>query len=134
MHLTLRKALIYWVPIPVYVALIFLASSFSQMPFRLPVAWLDKVIHFAEYALLAILVARGVRFMAWPKSGWAVWLATVGVVLVCAALDELYQGTIANRHSDILDFVADGLGGATGSLTYLLVAARWQARKGSLAR
>jgi VanZ family protein len=128
---TLRKVLVYWVPIPVYVGLIFLASSFSRIPFRLPVVWLDKVIHFVEYALLAILVARAVRSLRWPRTWWAAWLVTIAAVLVCGALDELYQGTVANRQSDILDWTADGLGGAVGSLIYLLLAVRWRSRKAS---
>ena len=123
---TLRKALVQWAPVPVYVGLIFLASSMSRLPFKLPVAWFDKVLHFSEYALLAILVTRAVRPLMRP---WVAWLVTVVAVLACGSLDELYQGTVANRNSDVFDLIADGLGGLVGSLTYLWLSARWRARK-----
>ena len=125
----LRTVLVYWVPIPVYLGLIFLASSISRIPFKLPVAWLDKVIHFVEYAVLAILVARAVRSLRWPRTWWATWLVTVAAVLVFGSLDELYQGTVAGRNSDLLDLLADVSGGALGSLTYLWIAMRWRSRK-----
>lgn len=129
----LRMVLVYWAPIPFYLGLIFLASSISKMPFRLPVTWLDKVIHFAEYALLSVLVARAIRSLAWPRTWWATWLVTIAVVLICGSLDELYQGTVAGRDSSVFDLLADVLGGGLGSLSYLLVATRWRAGKTSQA-
>ncbi len=133
MPATLRTVLVYWAPIPVYLGLIFLASSISRLPFKLPVVWMDKVIHFAEYAVLAVLVARAIRSLAWPKKWWATWLVTIAAVVIIGSLDELYQGTVAGRDSSVFDLLADVAGGALGSLAYLWIAMRWRSRKATQA-
>jgi VanZ family protein len=133
MPMNLRKALVFWAPIFVYLSLIFVLSSLSRLPFQLPaVPGLDKLIHFCEYGLLAALVARAVHSLPRPKAAWIVWLIAVGVVLVFGALDEWYQSSIPRRQSDLLDFSADVLGGMAGSLVYLMMARR-KRRKRSLA-
>ncbi|HOX44727.1 MAG TPA: VanZ family protein [Myxococcota bacterium] len=117
-----RLLLLYWLPLALYVGLIFALSSLSRFPFALPpVRHLDKLIHAAEYAALAFLLTRAL----WAERPRArPWLLLAGAVLLVAALglaDELYQRSVPNRDSDALDLAADCAGGLVGATLYLAV-------------
>jgi VanZ family protein len=103
------------------VAIIFILSSFS----KLPTSWFsglsDKLLHFIEYTLLAVLFCRALNSMSWPKSWWSIWLTTIVIVTCLGGLDELYQSKIPGRDSDILDLVADTIGAIFGSGLYLFI-------------
>ncbi len=117
----LKPFLLYCLPILFYLALIVGLSSISSLPFRLsPGLHLDKVVHFFEYAILAFLVARAVAAMSWPAQGWAIWLVSSLLVLAVGCADECYQSIVPNRSSELLDLLADGLGGMVGSGLYLI--------------
>ncbi len=125
MAITLKTFAKYWLPILFYVGLIFVLSSFSSIPFRLPkIENFDKVMHFTEYAILAILLSRAVNSMSQPRSLWLRLLLCVGLVVVFGSLDEIYQSTVPNRQSDIWDLLADSIGGLTGSGLFFLIMGR----------
>jgi VanZ family protein len=111
--------LVYWLPLALYVGLVFLLSSLSRPPFRLPpVRHLDKLAHFLEYSGLAFLLARAL-WAARPRTRFShLVLATLGLVALLAGLDELYQSTVPRRDADAWDFLADVLGGCLGVLAY----------------
>jgi VanZ family protein len=124
-----RTLLVYWAPILAYVGLIFLLSSFSRLPFKANLfSHMDKLLHFTEYSLLALLVARGVRSLPKPEALWSMWLLSAGIVLVLGGLDELFQSLVPNRQSDLFDLMADCAGGLTGSGLYLWWAS-WRDRR-----
>ena len=73
----------------------------------------DKLIHFAEYAVLAALVVTGLsEVVSWP-AGYRAALA-FGACLVFGALDEVYQHSMSGRAADYLDFVSDVAGALAG--------------------
>lgn len=79
-----------------------------------------KASHIAEYALLALLLAR-----AFLSSSRALlrrhWIGvSFLVVLLCASLDEFRQSFIGSRIGSIYDVLIDMLGGAM-ALTAILV-------------
>lgn len=112
----MKKAIVQWVPLGFWIALIFGLSSIpviSDEGLSLPEGF-DKVVHFAEYAILAVLFYRGLRYNNSRK--W--WYVTISVVLVgvsVAALDEMYQSFIPGRDSSIFDLLADSVGIAVGT-------------------
>ena len=116
----LRTFLVYWLPLLMYVALIFTLSSFSRLPFSSSIGLPDKLLHFMEYALLAGLIARAVRSMPRPNSWWAILLTTFLAVAVLGMLDETYQSTVTGRDSDFYDWMADISGCLVGAACYLL--------------
>ncbi|HUU03401.1 MAG TPA: VanZ family protein [Myxococcota bacterium] len=117
----MRSFLRYWLPLFSYVAAIFLLSSFSRVPLLSSLGIWDKLLHFIEYALLATLTVRMLRATPWPRTQWSAWLMGLLTVALLGALDEIFQGTVPGRSSDIFDFLADVLGGATGGGAYLLL-------------
>ena len=123
----LKPFLFYCLPILFYLALILGLSSMSSLPFRFcPGLHLDKLLHFAEYTILAFLVARAFGAMPRLERGWSIWILSSLVVLAVGCADECYQSIVPNRSSERLDLLADGLGGMVGSGLYLFFRFRFR--------
>lgn len=96
-----------WLWPALWMALIF---WFSHQPkANLPdLGWLDllvkKLAHLVAYAILA--------WLWYNASGNLTWALTATVVY--AALDEIHQTYIPNRHGTPLDIFIDGLGAVLG--------------------
>jgi len=74
----------------------------------------DKFYHVVEYALLAVLVYRAVRYSWKGPSEVTVGLLTCGAVILFGCTDELYQLLTPLRYSNVWDLTADALGGVMG--------------------
>jgi VanZ family protein len=120
----LRTFARYWLPLLIYIGLIFLLSTLSRRPHYILEFLSDKLLHFIEYTLLAALTARAINSLPKPDAWWLVLLLTFLVVAVLGVLDELYQSTIPHRSAEVLDWVADAAGGLAGGICYLM-AKRW---------
>ncbi len=114
----------YWGPVGLYAGLIFFGSSISNPPEAIS-SWLkdisDKVLHLSEYALLGALIYRACR------NGAGAWMAQHAVLaaVVGSALygvsDETHQLYVPFREADLLDLVADTVGGTLGGWGWSLV-------------
>ena len=99
------KRALSFAPAAVWALTILLLGSIPSLtpPVDLP---LDKLGHFAMFAVLGALLAWGLHragvraSLAWPL----VFGALVG------AIDELHQRSVPGRSSDVADFVADFAG------------------------
>ena len=77
---------------------------------------LRKVAHLAEFAILAVLVARA---LLRPERNWIrVGFATVGICLMWAAVDEFHQTFVPTRTGAVQDVVLDTVGAGFGFLIY----------------
>jgi VanZ family protein len=131
----------YWLPVLVWMVLIFSASADSQSYqhssrfFEPLLRWLfptmppamvaeihhlfRKTCHLTEYAILAGLVWRAVRKpmkndprpWKWAEAGLA-----LAVVFAYAASDEFHQIFVPNRSPLVSDVMIDTTGGAVGLL------------------
>lgn len=135
----------YWLPVLLWMALIFTASSDShsyQHSFSIVgpfLRWLfphmaqeniDKIhhvirkcAHLTEYAILALLLWRALHLSknklpawSWPKVG-----GTLLVVFLYAATDEFHQSFVPSRTPLVSDVFIDTTGGAIGLLTLWFV-------------
>jgi VanZ family protein len=79
--------------------------------------------------ILGILVYRAIAPKVRPMvfAGYRL-LASIGVVVLYGAIDELHQGLVPGRTVDILDLAADATGGVLAAACLFLYA-RWQARR-----
>ena len=137
----LKVWLNYWLPVFVWMAVIFSASSDSksfQHSSRIlaPIIhWLfpdmseqrvsdvvfilRKCAHLTEYAILALLLLRAIRKPVrnerrpwrWADAGWAILL-----VVVYASSDEIHQLFVPHREGKFADVVIDTSGGIAGLL------------------
>ncbi len=75
----------------------------------------DKIAHFAEYLILAVLFMHGLGSGS-DRRAAPVVLLVLATGLLIAGLDELYQGLIPGRHPSIFDFSADAAGLLIGTV------------------
>ena len=142
----------YWLPVLLWMALIFSASSDSLSfqhssriisPF---IHWLfpsvtnatvhsmvvlvRKAAHLTEYAVLAVLVWRLVeRPSLNPTATWR-WsgsLTTLLIVMLYAASDEFHQKFVPSRQASVWDVLIDITGGFF-ALLLVWVVGRWRQR------
>ncbi len=70
----------------------------------------DKVAHFVEYGLFALLVFRSFSHFGPRLTGRRSLLFTVLFLSLFACLDEFYQRFIPGRNSELADLAVDFLG------------------------
>ena len=118
----MAQVLWYWVPVALYVGLIFFMSAQSHPEEQLPSFLLkdvsDKVLHAVEYAVLGVLCYRGFR---WGVNGQVASRALL-LAIVTASLygmtDEAHQLFVPFRESSWQDWLADTIGAAIGVLSW----------------
>ena len=111
----------------VYAGLVILFSSVPNLTSpKIRFLALDKVAHFVEYAVFALLAFRSFSKSSWvpPRLTYPLCLL---FLLVFAAFDEYYQKFIPGRHSDLFDLLTD-LGGASLVLILLAISRRKTAK------
>ncbi len=107
-----------WLPLTLYVVLIFSLSSIQRIPINLSFDGMDKLVHGLEYSIFAFLLLRALATLAWPTTSLGTLFFCWILVVVIATADELYQGTVPGRDSSAWDALADVAGAVLGSLMY----------------
>lgn len=102
-----------WLPVLGYMAFIFVLSSIANPP-TVPEGS-DKELHMLLYAGLGLLFARALAG-GWQQVTPRVVIATIVFVALYGASDELHQYFNPPRHVEILDVVADTIGGGLASI------------------
>lgn len=112
-----------WGPVWLWCVGIFLLSHqvsfFSLFPRRLFFLHMDKFFHFGVYAVLALLSARAVGRRSPGLSPGARMLAAVLVASAYGLTDECHQAFVPGRSPELLDFLADTLGGLVGAAAFV---------------
>ena len=152
MRVSRNRFFTYWLPVLVWMAVIFCGSSDSASfqhssrivePF---LRWLTpnisdasvhamvvavrKAAHLTEYAVLALLLWRALasrlneKLCAWR---WADATRTILFIILYAASDEFHQSFVPSRDASVRDVLIDTLGGLLG-LTLLWIIGRWRQR------
>jgi VanZ family protein len=98
-----------WLPPLLLMALIFLLSAQPSLNSGLGLAdhILRKVVHFGEYALLALLWWRALRTR---MSDHTATLVALAITSAYAATDELHQLFVHGRHGTPVDWLIDTAG------------------------
>lgn len=137
-----RSIVKFWVPVLLWMALIFSASSDAMSSGNTSriigpiVRWLvpdideatlgnvvlvlRKTAHMVEYGILSMLIWRALRKPVrgdrrpwrWPQALWALSLA-----FLYACTDEFHQGYVPSREGSLRDVGFDTAGAALGLLT-----------------
>ncbi|MEK7773782.1 MAG: VanZ family protein [Deltaproteobacteria bacterium] len=117
----MRRVFFYWTPVLFYMFSVFLASVDPRPP-KLPLIWgMDKIAHFAAYAVMGLLWARALRSGANRAGGFKAFRRVVLAVVVVAlfgAFMEVCQMYVPGRSAEELDALANGLGGFLGVLIH----------------
>ncbi len=112
----------HWLPVALYVGLIFTLSSIRRPPPIPGVEIQDKLLHLVEYGILGLLLARA--FSVHALRGVVVVLLAVAAGLLVGTADELYQLTVPGRVGDRVDVIADLIGVTLATLGYIWLARR----------
>ena len=106
----------YWLPVLLYIVVIFAVSSISGFHAPSGFSSVDKVAHILEYSILAFLIIRACKGSGLVASNSVAVLFAVVVGLTVGLSDELFQATVPGRMSDPADYAADAAGLALGGL------------------
>ena len=109
-----KKFIYYWLPVLLYCLLIFIQSSYPS-PENIPsLPYIDKVIHFAVYAILGILFFRAFRTQQFKENINMVIMLSILSSSLYGMSDEVHQYFVPHRDADIMDFLADVAGSICG--------------------
>lgn len=113
----------YWLPVFIYIGLIFYLSSISDLPYVSMIAEMDPrkfSLHILEYSVFSFLLytaIKNTRFM-YKKA----LILTLVIGLTIGIFDELYQLWIPGRRFNPLDILSDGIGVIAGTvIAYLRI-------------
>jgi len=101
----------YWLPIVLYCLYLFIQSSLAYPKVLPNVPYLDKVVHFLEYAVLGFLFYRAFRTLSIRSDGILVMAFSILATIGYGISDELHQLYVPYREASILDLAADAAGG-----------------------
>jgi len=109
----------FWMPVILYAGFIFYMSSLptTGMPRLFPQA--DKVIHIAEYALFAWLLARAIKYSFQNLDRTKLYHIVVLMSFIYGVSDEFHQSFVATRIASGWDVVADTIGAILGVFLFL---------------
>lgn len=113
-------ALLYWLPLFAYMALIFFLSSRSDLPDVLPgLTFEDKLQHIAAYLILAILWSRAIARQWTAMDDRKLFLLAVLFTGLYGISDEIHQSFVPGRLADSLDVIADIAGAMVGARFFI---------------
>lgn len=122
----MNKFLKYHLPAILYGLLIIIFSSIAHFHTpRLRFIGVDKIIHFLEYAIFAVLVYRSFSNISDRLSDRSIFLLSILFLSLFAALDETYQEFIPGRQPDLTDAISD----ISGSIIILILLWLWRRRR-----
>jgi VanZ family protein len=109
-----------WLPVAGYCGLLFIQSSFSS-PNLLPTfSGMDKLLHFGAYGVLGLLCMRAfTRSFSGLGAGRIIFYSILSTAAYGLS-DEVHQHFVVVRTADMMDVLADAIGGACGSFLYYI--------------
>lgn len=114
----------YHLPVILYAGLIFLVSSISTLPSKVPFfTFRDKVVHFLEYLVFGYLLWHSAT--RWKIAGlMKLILLTLFLGMIYAGSDEIHQYYVPGRDGNVYDWIADVIGLAVGLVTAYIFMSR----------
>jgi VanZ family protein len=115
----MKKLIWRWLPVFVWLIVIFIGSSIGSMPRvggKAVDAIVHRIAHVIEYAVLGGLLLR-----ATSERGSITWRQVIGVALLCAlygVTDEWHQAYVPGRSSELSAIPFDLGGGLIGAVVW----------------
>lgn len=111
-----RRKYVY-LPLGIYWLILFTLTSLPSTSFADALRFSDKIKHFVAYLVLSLLLTLALHFQKrWKQLSERSSLASIVLISIYGALDEIHQIFIPNRGAEFLDWVADLGGAVVGSL------------------
>ncbi len=110
----------FWFPVILYSGIIFCVSSLPNVTAPLPEMHLDAVFHIFIYMPFGFLLASAIYNTKTSISKGTL----LGLVLFLSFLyggsDEVHQSFVPGRNAEMIDLIADTIGGTIGGCVYFL--------------
>lgn len=84
---------------------------------RLNIPYLDKIVHFGMFFIMAIFLCSELNYQTRLRSG-IIYLITIGFGFAYGGLIEIMQDRVFHRSGDWWDLLADMSGAFAGCLLY----------------
>jgi VanZ family protein len=97
-----------WVPVVLYMAGIFFASSLPDPP--VPADIPDVSLHEAAYFGLTLLLIRALARGRWSGVTFVTLAAGWALAVAYGVTDEWHQSFVPNRHAELRDLGSDAMG------------------------
>jgi VanZ family protein len=112
--------MVYWGPVAVYAAAIFIQSG-NPGPDLPSIPLIDKLAHAGIYAVLCLLVFRALRRHRLGRH--PVWCAAFSILftVLYGISDEWHQTMVPERQAEAYDVLADLIGAVAGALVSLRI-------------
>ncbi len=125
MQSRLKNFSCYWLPVILYCLLIYWQSA-NPSPEQIP-RWplIDKLLHFAAYAVMAALFYRAWRTQPLAANPRLLMALSILSASLYGISDEIHQSFVPFRDAEFTDVVADILGSICGAL----ICQRWYRNK-----
>ena len=113
-----KHLLTRWFPLIAYCIFIYFQSS-HPTPQEIPsFRFMDKMLHIAAYAVLAILFYRAYQTLPIRHNLRLLVLLSILSASLYGISDEIHQYFVPFREADIFDGIADTIGAIIGVLVY----------------
>ena len=130
---TVRKLILYGLPLIAWMAAIFAVSSLTPgeiaratEPTRPLSSFISNAAaHALEFGVMAVLVYRLLRSYE-VRAGPYMWTAVMAVTALYGASDELHQSFVPGRDPSWVDVATDAVGGVIGLLAAEIGARAWR--------
>lgn len=118
----MKRFVVYWLPVWIWCAIIFIQSSFATPEVVPNWPYFDKILHIGAYALLGLLLCRAFNSMAGWRGRFArlIMVSTL-LTLLYGLSDEWHQSFVVQRVADVSDAMADFIGGFLGSCCFMFL-------------
>jgi len=113
-----KKFSLYWLPVIIYAAAIFVFSSQSAINAPEVFPYSDKLLHFLEYAIFGFLLLRALCSTGAVSVGVGLRAIAVILAVIYGLSDEIHQHFVPGRAMDMMDFLSDSVGALVGQSFY----------------
>jgi VanZ family protein len=86
----------------------------------------DKLIHAAEYGVLALLLCRALRAHMPTRSRYFIMGVAIVASMAYGVSDEAHQLVVAQRTSDLADLAADSVGACLAAWGWVQAGTYWE--------
>jgi VanZ family protein len=113
-----------WLLVLIYASAIFVASALpgDNLP-SLRVS--DKLVHAAEFGILAFLLCRALRAHLPSHSRYFIMVVSILATIAYGASDEAHQWLVAGRTTEFADLAADSLGACLAAWGWVKAGTHW---------
>ena len=109
-----------WLPVVGYCVLLFVQSSFASPKLVPTFSGMDKLLHFGAYGVLGMLFMWAFTRSVPRLGAGRILFYSILLTAAYGLSDEAHQHFVVVRTADMMDALADAIGGGCGAFLYYI--------------